>query len=320
MFVLSLILIIVSFLILGFSIYKIHNIHQADLETDRINQQIQIKNKQLDEETKKKLNEYNIATCKVKEVNKTLNTQQELLSKQEKILNNQEELSRKAFENYCDVLDKDYEEKNKEYKIYTETLKSSYSDLQSKLMQEIDKVKSDLNKIQETRTAATEAIRREKEIEKKLSFYCLQVNQVDLKDIGILDSIKPKLTNPRILSMLIWQTYFRKPMTDLCNNVIGPATKCGVYKITNIKTKECYIGQAADLASRWKDHAKCGLGIDTPAANKLYKAMQEYGIWNFSWEIIEICKREELNEKEKYYIELYDSKNFGYNGNKGVSK
>ena len=47
----------------------------------------------------------------------------------------------------------------------------------------------------------------------------------DLKDISILDSIKPKLNNPRILSMLIWQTYFRKPMTDLCNNIIGTAIK-----------------------------------------------------------------------------------------------
>ena len=32
------------------------------------------------------------------------------------------------------------------------------------------------------------------------------------------------------------------------------------------------------FGDRWKQHAKCGLGIDTPAANKLYKAMQEDGI------------------------------------------
>jgi group I intron endonuclease len=120
--------------------------------------------------------------------------------------------------------------------------------------------------------------------------------------------------------MLIWQTYFRKPMTDLCNNIIGTAIKSGIYKITNIKTKECYIGQAVDLTSRWKDHAKAGLGIDTPAANKLYKAIQEYGIWNFSWEILEECERSELNEKEKYYIELYQSKEYGYNSIKGNSK
>ena len=109
-------------------------------------------------------------------------------------------------------------------------------------------------------------------------------------------------------------------MTNLCNNIIGKATKTGVYKITNLKTKECYIGQAVDLTTRWKDHAKCGLGIDQSAGNKLYKAMQEYGIWNFSWEVLELCPKTELNEKEKYYINLYQAKEFGYNSNIGNSK
>ena len=45
--------------------------------------------------------------------------------------------------------------------------------------------------------------------------------------------------------------------------------------------------------------------------------MQEYGIWNFSWEVLEECPREQLDEKEKYYIDLYDAKNFGYNSTKG---
>lgn len=108
-------------------------------------------------------------------------------------------------------------------------------------------------------------------------------------------------------------------MSNLCNNVIGKTTKTGVYKITNQKTKECYIGQAADLASRWKDHAKAGLGIDTPQGNKLYRSMQEFGIQNFSWEVLEECPRTELDEKEKYYIKLYQSKEFGFNGTKGNS-
>ena len=109
-------------------------------------------------------------------------------------------------------------------------------------------------------------------------------------------------------------------MTALCNNILGTAIVSGVYKITNQETGECYIGQAVDVAKRWKDHAKCGLGIDTPVNNKLYKAIQEYGIWNFSWELLEKCDKELLNEKEKYYIELYDSKNYGYNSSIGIKK
>jgi group I intron endonuclease len=80
------------------------------------------------------------------------------------------------------------------------------------------------------------------------------------------------------------------------------------------------VGQAKDVASRWSDHAKCGLGIDTPANNKLYQAMEKYGLWSFSWELLEECPQEQLNEKEKFYIDLYDSYNYGMNSNKGVSK
>ena len=108
-------------------------------------------------------------------------------------------------------------------------------------------------------------------------------------------------------------------MTDLCNNIIGTTVKTGIYKITNQKTKECYIGQAVDLSSRFKEHAKAGLGIDAPPANKLYKAIQEFGIQNFSWEVLEFCSKEQLNEKEQYYIKLYQSKDYGYNTLKGVN-
>jgi hypothetical protein len=62
------------------------------------------------------------------------------------------------------------------------------------------------------------------------------------------------------------------------------------------------------------------LGIDTPAGNKLYKAMQEVGLENFSFELLEECSKDELNEKEKYYIELYQSYEFGYNSNAGIKK
>ena len=226
------------------------------------------------------------------------------------VSNTQKELSQNAFENYCEILNKSYQEKEEEYNKHITLLKESYADIQAEINAELDK-------IQATRTAALQAQLKEKEIKEKLSFYCLTVKQTDLDDIKVLERIKSQLHNPRILSMLIWSTYFQKPMTNLCNNVIGTEIKSGIYKITNQKDNLCYIGQAVDLARRWKDHAKCGLGIDTPTSNKLYQSMIEDGIWNFSFEVLEECPREQLNEKEKYYINLYDSKNYGYNVTKG---
>ena len=196
-------------------------------------------------------------------------------------------------------------------------LKNSYEKHQLNLLQQTDKIRSDLESIKTTRTAAIQAQLKEKEIKEKREFYMLCPKAADIDDIHKLERIKPDLHNPRILSMLIWSTFFQKPMTVLCNNVLGTSIVTGIYKITNQNNNMCYIGQAVDIATRWKNHAKCGLDIDTPVGNKLYKAMKEEGIWNFSWELLEKCSKDELNAKEKFYIELYQSKDFGYNTTKG---
>ena len=46
-------------------------------------------------------------------------------------------------------------------------------------------------------------------------------------------------------------------------------------------------------------------------------AIQEYGLDDFSFELLEECKGNELDSKEKYFIELYQSNIFGYNSTGG---
>ena len=102
--------------------------------------------------------------------------------------------------------------------------------------------------------------------------------------------------------------------------ILGKQEICGIYKITNLKTEECYIGQARDIKKRIYEHMRAGLGVDTPQGNQLYSAMQEYGLENFSVELLEECDSQELNKKEKYYIKLYQADIVGYNisgGNNG---
>lgn len=60
------------------------------------------------------------------------------------------------------------------------------------------------------------------------------------------------------------------------------------------------------------------LQIDAPKNNQLYTAAAEYGLDSFSFELLLECDASQLNEKEKYFIELYNSNAIGYNGNKGV--
>lgn len=232
-------------------------------------------------------------------------------------LDTQKKLSEEAFEHYFELLEGKYKEAEEEHDEEINALKNAYSNLQLKLLEETAICRKDLDKIRATRVAAIEAQRREKELENNISFYCIEVSETDKADIAKLNSLKPSLNKPRVLSMLIWQNWFQKPLKALSANVVGVNDKTGIYKITNIQTKECYIGQAVSIKDRWVDHVKCGLGIDTPAGNKLYKSMQEYGIWNFAFEVIEECPREQLNEKEKYYIDLYNSYDYGFNSNRG---
>lgn len=86
---------------------------------------------------------------------------------------------------------------------------------------------------------------------------------------------------------------------------------CGVYKITNLITNKTYIGVSIHIEQRWKEH-KNGHG-----SQSLYKDFWEYGIKNFSFEILEECPEEELYKKEPEWIKYYNSYKDGYNENPG---
>lgn len=247
--------------------------------------------------------------------------QQEHLDALNKNLKIQKDTSKEAFENWFDVLYKDYSDKKVEYETLVNNLNEAYSNQQNKILSEIEKTRKELDSIKHTRDAAIEAARLDKKIQENLSDYCLTLSQSDIEDIHRLEEVKKLLHNKRVLSMLIWQTYISKPFKTLIAKILNNSSPViGIYKITNTITGESYIGQSVNISDRFCEHAKCGLGIDTPAGNKLYKSMQEYGIQNFSWQVIEKCKREELNEKEKFFINLYNAVEFGLNSSKGISK
>lgn len=215
---------------------------------------------------------------------------------------------------------------DKAYKEYEEVLEQQYVKVEQQFDEKVNSLKlqeqevlSSLNKLKDSLSAGVQAQLREQEKQDKLGFYKLPISEQHLADIQVLNQIKHSLSQPVILNKLIWTTYFQKTTTELCNRILGINKICGIYKITNINTQQCYIGQSVDVAQRWKDHVKCGLGIDASATNKLYNNMQKDGVWNFSFELLEQCPRELLNEKEKFWINLYQSDKFGYNSTKGGS-
>ena len=214
-----------------------------------------------------------------------------------------------------------YEAATKEYENeYLSTIRQAAVDLQSQLnekVSQLNKINSDINTFKATREALIQANLREQELLDTVGFHTISLSEQDITDINTLERIKPTLFKPEILSKLIWSTYFLQPVSSMCNNIFGTGKVCGIYKITNLTTKEVYIGQSVDCAERIKQHIKAGLGIDNKGTNKLYKAMQKTGIWNFAFELLEKCPREELDKKEKEYIAIYESDKFGYNSTKG---
>lgn len=67
-----------------------------------------------------------------------------------------------------------------------------------------------------------------------------------------------------------------------------------------------------NIADRWKQHIKRGIGAEAPTRNKLYPAMLEFGVENFTFEIVEEVDRSQLNDREDYWQDYFHAKDFGY--------
>ena len=92
-----------------------------------------------------------------------------------------------------------------------------------------------------------------------------------------------------------------------------------IYKITNKINNKIYIGKTTrNPEVRWKEHIRDSKNNKNNKKNNnilLYNAFNKYEIDNFSFEVITEEKNEKLNEKEKKYIQLYNSfsRQNGYN-------
>lgn len=308
--IITIILLVIICIVL---IFKLSKKTQVDKEIEQENQRLY----QYNEVTKKECQDLQYQISSLSYEYQSLNQQKENAFNELNKLNinlselksQNENVANEALQNYIEILEQQYEK-----------AESNYDNQIAELHNTLCTIHQELDKLKATRAAAHEALLKEQEVKDNKDNYKLSPSQADLADARRLEIVKKELNKPRILSMLIWQTYWQPLAKKQFPLILKDKTKCGIYKITNQITDECYIGQAVDVYKRWNEHCKCGLGIDTPPGNKLYKAMQDYGLENFTFELLTECNQSELNEKEKYFIELYQADTFGYNGNRGVTK
>lgn len=90
---------------------------------------------------------------------------------------------------------------------------------------------------------------------------------------------------------------------------------CGVYKIENEIDGKMYIGASTNIKKRWSNHKDRAFCTTDKEYNKvLYQAFREFGLDVFNFFIIEeVDDLENLRNREKYYIQQFDSENNGYN-------
>lgn len=186
---------------------------------------------------------------------------------------------------------------------------SEYSSQQQKIidsmLEETKKIQNELEDFRTQRKAVNLAILREKELKEKENFYKIVIPKNDQEDIEVLKTIGPRLRNREALNKLIYDVFVKRPLSELIKRVTNGKEISGIYKITYIKTGEAYIGKTTNISTRWQNHIKTACGLEGAARTTFHNRLEQDGIWNYTFEILEEVPKDKLSEREKFYIELY---------------
>lgn len=206
---------------------------------------------------------------------------------------------KEIFDNYGEVV-KEYEEKKARAKEKYDKVMEEYDNTIAKKKEEIQNL--------------IEQFKRDEEAREETDFYRIAIPESFKDDITKLKSIAAQLSKPSTLYKLIWKEYYENSFNAMTGRVLGTdADKSGIYKITNIKNQMVYIGQTTNFKNRWRTHAKRAVKAEEGTSNRLYQEMWNEGLENFTFQVVEICDKDNLTEREKFYINFYNSKDYGYN-------
>ena len=256
-------------------------------------------------------------TARKEEISRSLiDLEEQAKLAREHLVKQNKALAEEQFEKSAELLANKFQQETKVYQNeYLNVMAEISSDITTKIAEykaELVVLESQIANKRAIVNAAVEASKRAAEMVDKQNFYKLNLSPTDIEEIRKLREVIPYLRDSEPLNKVIWKVYYEKPYTDLIGRVIGSGLHTGIYKITNIENNMCYVGQAANIADRWKQHIKRGVGAETATRNKLYPAMLSIGVENFTFEIVEECDRTLLNEREDYWQEYFKAKEFGY--------
>lgn len=335
MYILNIIICIINLLIfLSFIVFykkikrKLKNKIEENLEKNYIK-----KENELNEKIKRK----------EEEVNNSLELTTKILEQEEEkrnlIISQESEIINKELENYRikknneietefiflnQNLQKEYDTAKENFQKYLEETKIVLEKYNEQINKDKENKANELNILikeledyQKRRDVVNENIRREKEIREKENFYKINISNNDIEDIQLLKTVEPNLKNKEALNKLIYEVFIKKPTTEMIKRVLDGGSPSGIYKITFIPTGEAYIGKSSNINKRWIEHIKSAYGLGTIAHSSFHTRMAKEGVWNFTFELLEKIEKERLGEREKYWIEFYQTKEFGLNERAG---
>ena len=251
------------------------------------------------------------------------NINSQAASAAEAIYENSYNLMQEKLSQSAELAGQKYQQAEQEYqKEYLSTLAETsqeFSDQITNYQLQINEYENVIVDLQDKINAAIEAEKRKILDDDKKQYYQIIIPEEDKEDIQLLKEVIKKLNkDPEPVNKIIWELYYKKPTLDLLGRITPTGTNhIGIYKITNLKTNKCYIGQSLNLRNRIRDHIKAGLGISS-SNNRFYSEMKNKGPESFSYEILEECDKNKLNERERFWIDFYSSQNWGYNVMKGI--
>lgn len=316
---------ILSSLITGYIVYRIlrpriHAALELDAQTAKENERIQEQNRLakesriwLETETKRLTEENDRLLFQKDSTIEQINTLNSSITAMEKQAQEAADLFYSSkMEVAQENLARSLELEAQKYQENIASFEVQYQETVAGLMEQYKALEGNVAIMRATNDAAVAAAKRAEEMKDQQDYYRIQLSAADIHEIELLREVEPYLRDKEPLNKVIWKCYYEKPTTDMIGRVIGSGIHTGIYKITEISSGKCYIGQAANLADRWKQHIKRGVGADAPTRNKLYPAMIASGPENFTFEVIEICDRAALDAREDYWQDYFKAKEFGY--------
>lgn len=196
-------------------------------------------------------------------------------------------------------------------------LSKAFEDERVRLEAEKALTVTELNKLKDALAALNEDALRRLQLEEHEDFYRVCLSETEKADLELLNSIKDRLHIHDKFDKLIYDVYVSKAVTEMTRRVLEGEAPSGIYKITRLKTGQVYIGKSTDVKKRWTEHCKTTYNVGTIAHSILHTTMKKDGIDGFTFELLEKVSKDQLTEREKYWIEFYDSKKLGLNERNG---